>query len=280
MSLTVEPIGGLANRLRALDAALALGAASGVPVRLRWNVNRDLGGAFQRFFELPAELALLENVEASAARGASARLITAGRRRVYRYFDDAGIQRLVNGGADFAVLARSPRPLYIRTCYRFYPSERPYAWLQPIARLRSRVDAYAGGFGVHTIGVHVRRTDHGVSRERSPDALFFAALEQAMEQDDRAEFCFCTDDAETLRRFRERYGRRLLSRPAHAYGRDSVAAIEDAVIDVLSLARCSRILGSEWSSFSRLAAQIGGIERHVLAVGETRDAPGLWGPLV
>jgi hypothetical protein len=280
MHLIVEPTGGLANRLRTLDAALALGVASGVPTRLRWNVNRDLGGAFQQFFELPSELAALENVPASATGGVAFRLIAAGRRRLYRYLDDARVKRLVESGADFGALVRGPRPVYVRSCYRFFASERPYAWLQPIARLRASIDRHAGGFGAHTLGVHVRRTDHSVSRERSPDGLFFAALDQAIERDDRTEFCFCTDDAGTLRRFRDRYGRRVISRELQQFGRDSAAAIEEAVIDVFSLARCSRIFGSEWSSFSRLAAQLGGIERCVLAIGETRDTPALWGPLV
>jgi hypothetical protein len=280
MFLTIEPTGGLANRLRTLDAAIALGSRSQLPTRLRWNVNADLGGAFQRFFELPAELAALENVEASDARRILPRLLGVGRRRAYRYLDDARIQRLVQAGADFEAFTRGRRPLYIRTCYRFFPNPNAYAWLAPTARLLASIDAYAGGFSDHTIGVHVRRTDHVVSRERSPDQLFFAALDAAIVEDARSVFCLCTDDFETLHRFRERYGERIISRERQQFGRDSIAAIEDAVIDLFSLARCQRILGSEWSSFSRLAAQVGGIERRVLSLGETRDTPALWGPLV
>lgn len=280
MHLTVEPTGGLANRLRALDAAIELGAASGVPVRLRWHVNRDLGGAFQRFFELPPSLSALDNPTEGDSRRWAARLGAFGRRRAYRYLADTDIKRLVEQRADLVALAQGRRPLYIRTCYRFFASARPYAWLQPIARLRSRIDEASGGFGAHTIGVHVRRTDHVTSREQSPDAIFFTALDACIEQDDAAEFCLCTDDGDTLARFRERYGRRIITRADRQLGRDSVGAIEDAVVDIFSLARCTRILGSEWSSFSRLAAQLGGIERRVLSVGETRDTPALWGPLV
>lgn len=280
MRLTVEPTGGLANRLRALDAAIELGAASGVPVRLRWHVNRDLGGAFQRFFELPPSLAALDNPTSGDSRHWTARLGTLARRRAYRYLDDRQIQRLVEQHADLVVLAQGRRPLYIRTCYRFFSSARPYAWLQPIARLRSRIDEASRGFDEHTIGVHVRRTDHVTSREQSPDAIFFTALDACIERDDAAEFCFCSDDGDTLARFRQRYGRRIITRDDRQLGRDSVGAIEDAVVDIFCLARCSRILGSEWSSFSRLASQLGGIERRVLSVGETRDTPALWGPLV
>ena len=280
MYLTVEPTGGLANRLRAVDAAIELGAASGVPVRLRWQVNSDLGGAFQRFFELPPSLAALDNPTESERRRWTARLGAFGRRRAYRYLDDTQIKRLVEQRADLVALAQGRRPLYIRTCYRFFTSTRPYAWLQPIARLRSRIEEASRSFGAHTIGVHVRRTDHVTSREQSPDAIFFAALDACIEQDDAVEFCFCTDDGDTLARFRERYGRRIITRADRQLGRDSVGAIEDAVVDIFSLARCSRILGSEWSSFSRLAAQLGGIERRVLSVGETKDTPAHWGPLV
>ena len=59
--ILIEPIAGLANRMRALDAALAMGREVGTEVRLRWPVDPDLGCPFEELFEPIPGLAGVEN---------------------------------------------------------------------------------------------------------------------------------------------------------------------------------------------------------------------------
>jgi hypothetical protein len=50
-----------------------------------------------------------------------------------------------------------------------------------------------------------------------------------------------------------------------SYDRESVSSIEDAVIDIFCLAKAKKILGSAGSSFSEMAAELGGIPLEIVA---------------
>jgi hypothetical protein len=47
-------------------------------------------------------------------------------------------------------------------------------------------------------------------------------------------------------------------------GMGSIEGAKEALVDFLSLARCRRILGTYWSSFTDLAAEYGGAELEVI----------------
>jgi hypothetical protein len=54
--ITVEPLFGLANRMRMLDDALSLAEQCRMPVRLIWNRNMDLNCHFDELFQIPAQI--------------------------------------------------------------------------------------------------------------------------------------------------------------------------------------------------------------------------------
>ena len=142
---------------------------------------------------------------------------------------------------------------------------------RPVPSIRAEVEGLAAGFGPHTVGVHIRRGDawKGGGRlasesMRSSDAAFIAYMEAELVAEPRTNFFLATDCAATEERFRERYGeaavmvndnkRFVPSLPDRPKDNQ-----RDAVIDMFTLARTRKILGNNKSSFSRMAADIGGI---------------------
>lgn len=72
-----------------------------------------------------------------------------------------------------------------------------------------------------------------------------------------------TDDPAIEYAIKERFPDRVVVRPK-VFARDKAAGVRDALVDLLLLSRCRRILGSHWSSFSETAAEIGGIDLEIV----------------
>jgi hypothetical protein len=138
----------------------------------------------------------------------------------------------------------------------------------PVPSIRAKVESLAAAFGPHTVGVHIRRGDAwGGPRaslyRRSSDAAFFARMDAELVAEPRTNFFLATDSAATEDRFREQYREAVMVNSDKRFvpsvrGRPKENQ-RDAVIDMFALARTRKILGNNASSFSRMAADIGGI---------------------
>ncbi len=76
-------------------------------------------------------------------------------------------------------------------------------------------------------------------------------------------FFLCTDDPEVAELLQARFPGRVLVLEKEL-SRDTQAGMEAALIDMLLLARCRRVLGSYWSSFSQIASEIGGTDLEIV----------------
>ena len=87
-------------------------------------------------------------------------------------------------------------------------------------------------------------------------------------------FYLATDCPQTDRALRDRFGARLLVQGECVRARDTLEGMHAALADLLSLARCQRLLGSFYSSFSVMAALLGdgGIHR-LRIVGDEGSVP-------
>ena len=104
----------------------------------------------------------------------------------------------------------------------------------------------------------------GWKYRRSSGVAFIAHMDAERVAEPRTNFFLATDCAATEERFRERY------REAVIVNRDKrfVPSVlgqpkgnqRDAVIDLFALARTRKILGTPESTFSQMAAEIGGIK--------------------
>jgi hypothetical protein len=282
--LIVRPRAGLANRMRVITSFQILARCSGRLFELCWAPSNgwsdeDLNVLFENGFpRVPLDeferycqngLALHKAVRRTVGR-ANERTWKgregSGMDQVFdletfpvvTYTGDARCDRLVDPATRARLLP------HFESAYRVSVKE----W-RPVPSIRAKVESLAANFGAHTVGVHIRRGDAWDSPRasgfrRSSDAAFFARMDAELEAEPRTNFFLATDSAATEERFRERY------REAVMVNRDKtfVPSVRrrpkdnqrDAVIDMFALARTRKILGNNYSSFSRMAADIGGIE--------------------
>jgi hypothetical protein len=138
-----------------------------------------------------------------------------------------------------------------------------YADLRPVPRLQAIIDSHVSTIG-RTIGVHVRRTDNRYARDHSPLDMFIDLMRREVAQDDASRFFVATDSPEAEGHLRGEFPGRICMHEKRSLDRNDPLAIEDAVIDLYCLARCRKLIGSYWSSFSETAWQLGGIEKTIV----------------
>lgn len=149
--------------------------------------------------------------------------------------------------------------MYLSSCFALcdYPPALTGV-LRPRPDLQARIDRLAGAFPPHIVGVHVRRTDHTAAMSRSTPEKFRRAMEEEIRRAPDVRFYLSTDDERLKRDWLAAWPRRIVAQPTAA-GRDSLAGMREAVVDLWCLAATRKVLGSFHSSFSDTAAEIGGI---------------------
>ena len=122
-------------------------------------------------------------------------------------------------------------------------------------------------FSAHPVGVHIRRTDNLPAIGKSSTEAFISSMDQELETHPDTVFYLATDDREEEAALREAFGDLILSNKDRDLSRDSISGIQDAMIDLYSLASTQKIIGSYFSSFTDIAADMHGIPKVI--AGET-----------
>ena len=154
----------------------------------------------------------------------------------------------------------------LMTAYRdFCPwtSDDLRSLFRPNSKVRQLVNARTAAFSAHSIGVHIRRTDHQQAIDESPLELFTAVIDHEAELHDDLRVYLATDDEATKTTLFERYGDRILTSPAEAT-RESSNGIREALVEMFALSRTQHIYGSSGSTFSPIAACLGNVPITIL----------------
>lgn len=108
------------------------------------------------------------------------------------------------------------------------------------------------------MGMHIRRTDYRVCIKQSPNRLFYAKIDELIENDPSVRIFLCTDDPDLKRAILEKYGKeKILTREVRP--RYAIGGFEDGVIDMFLLSKCRQLYGTICSGFVELASKIGHI---------------------
>ena len=136
----------------------------------------------------------------------------------------------------------------------------------PVDHLQERIRQVTAGFGEGTTGVHIRRTDNVRATLLSPTSLF---IERMKQEPDTQRFYLATDSENVKAEMKQIFGDRIIT-PSDKAERGSLAGMENALVEMYSLAATSRIIGTVASTYSMTAAAIGKIQLEVLEA-ETND---------
>lgn len=257
--LVVAPEGGLCNRLRVVLSLLAALPEVGKPVRVAWADNAECAAPFAALFE-PLDRAGFEILPRTWTETPNARgnLHLPGLLRSFRYGFQCANYRYQEHGA-LPLVAAHARRVYLSTCYPTtdYPASLARQ-LCPLPHLRERIGRLLAPLGEDVIGVHIRRTDNAESIRHSSLDDF----REAMNAHPSAAFYVATDDASVRATLEREYSGRIFGQTAPV-SRHTLAGMEAAVIDLFCLSRTRLLIGSYWSSFTDMAAEIGGQPLHI-----------------
>lgn len=259
-ALVVVPVGGLCNRLRVTLSARHVSESAGRPVCVRWGEgDAECPAAFGSLFHSI-------DTPAFSVVGRPWRYAAVTRRNLHLpallrlpLFDAQQKNFDPRRHGDMETWLRRYRRLYVSGCFVLKPYPPACAAvLRPLPHLQERIDALVSRFGPHTVGVHIRRTDHRLAMRESTDDAFRRAMRACVEADGGTRFFLATDDDALKQRLMAEWPGRIITQSSVA-PRHTPEGIGQAVVDLWCLAATRRLLGSFYSSFTDMAAELGGI---------------------
>lgn len=259
--LNIWLLAGLGNRLRTIDAAIAFCNKSGHRLEIIWPQTDEMVASFDDLFQhVPDFRVIRKPISAEIldrmVRNTKLHRFIPSYKRLMPY-DSVKLDEEIRDTESFEELEEvlQKGSAFLRTCHPITEAKKHYDWVKPNNRIDREASVYDRVFSLNcrVVGVHIRRTDHHWAKEQSPDELFFKYMELELARSPRIRFFLFTDDEGTCDRFVTHFGEAVIVRPK-LYGRDSVAATQDALIDWLLLSKCGVIFHSYWSSFSYTAS--------------------------
>jgi hypothetical protein len=152
---------------------------------------------------------------------------------------------------------------YISTVHQFYQVPDSFAYFKPVHELDDKINQLRNSFSSNTIGIHIRRSDNALSIQHSPIKAFVDAMQREIDADSNTMFFLATDSTGEEQYLKRTFPDRILTYNKQL-DRNSEKGIQDALIDLYSLSNTKKIIGSYYSSFSEVAAQIKGITLNLI----------------
>lgn len=267
-SITLIPYGGLANRMKAIEALIILTKDTGLHSTAIWFKDQGLNCSFGQLFQ-PLEIPRL-----TLRNAALTDYILNDRPRKKNFFIPRLFQRIRFTGClhedevtqrtyrnfDFRRWVLSNKRSYLSACLQFHPGDYQNSFVSfiPIPELQERINERCKEFTMHTVGIHIRRTDNIISIEKSPTELFIVRMKEEIEKDNDVRFYLASDSPEEKKRLTTIFGDRIIThwRPV---SRSTPEGVQDALVELYTLSRTQKIIGSYYSSYSETAAEVGKI---------------------
>jgi len=261
--LFIDAQHGLGNRLRAIGSAAAVAQATGREVVLVWQPDHHCQARITDLFRYDGAVIAESFLPRAAADGLSV----------------LNCMEIEPGATRGAALVLTPgRDAYVRSAYVIahpastWDSEnRLLHRLQPAPAV---ADLMAGAAPHRDIGLHVRMegapgsdtASYDAARNWTPEghaainhwrgqshhARFMARLDALLADRPDARVFLAADLPATYRAFAETYGDRVAGLDRTLFDRSAQQA-QYGLADILLLARCRHLLGSNWSSFTEAA---------------------------
>jgi len=264
--LVLVPVGGLANRMRTISSATELCKRHNLTLEIIWFKDPALNTSYKSLFE-PITL---ENVTIREATFIDYFLYDRPRLhnffipRLYQMFaftkciyEQESLKRFYQND-HYLDIATDGR-FYLATYVKLIPSDINCANLKPVTEIQSRIESLRNKLGKECIGVHIRRGDNLVSISESPLYSFTSRMDMEIDSNPEVSFYLATDSDEVKAELIERYGNRITTMN-HSADRLSESGMRDAVIELYLLTSTKKILGSYHSTYSQIAAELGGID--------------------
>lgn len=270
MTVYLEPMGGLCNRMRVIASAYAFANPQNGTIIVKWVANAELNCPSKELFSLPENIRIVEVTESTPWNRFLAKITYYRLRLGYRNrMNDASVLAAKQDG-DLIPQDKT----YYETCETFHRDSRglDFSLFRPVPDLQKTAEkkilqiSENGKYRV--IGLHIRRTDNIVSIQSSPTELFCQVLDARLKEDPSVRFYIATDNASLKEFFAGKYNAErevVFFSDSSDLRRDAAEGIKAAYIELLTLSMTERIYGSRGSSYSDTAAEIGKIPMEAVA---------------
>lgn len=264
MELIINPIGGLANRMRAIASGINLSIDNNINIKsIIWPVNSDLYCPFDELFEPLKNIKLLNisNLQELLFfdEPRKKNLYLSGLFQINRYCGKIiDYHPEINKYIEF--LRNFSKPLLIQSgviFYDFSPEFYRNLFIPKKDFITAAVERLDNNKNI--IGLHIRRTDNIVSIEKSPTILFINTIKNELYKDSNVKFYLATDDNAIKSQLTSIFGKNKIICSEKTAVRSTNNGIREALVEMLCLSMCKKIYGSFWSSYSEAAAMLGNV---------------------
>ena len=273
--IIVEPCAGLGNRFLGMASAYHRSAAPSDKLTVLWKTERVMGARNEAVFSLPDGIRVIHAKDFGYKDKPFShfryQMLEKKLRKKADYFSDVDMTNdlfVEKGNAYYEEVMKNNDLKFIRAFSQFHDFsgiDRPLEFIKPTDYVREKADSVISGIDSSSnIGVHIRRTDNQVCINNSPLEVFIEAMEKEIETDDRGTFYIASDDLDTILELKRRFGDRIYYMAEKNFERDSDKGIADAFAELICLSHANKIIGSFYSTYSRIAAMLSGIELEVV----------------
>jgi hypothetical protein len=310
----LKPVGGLCNRMRAIESTVALCEENNCSLTVFWIKNKDLNCSFKLLFkDIKSKKINIEVVEFSnnLVEYYANKVIFYKNKRFgfYKYLKYHLKNYIKNNSLEFKIVLilwkikepnfilnkefieiynsneiqtdnvnemdlnfiKKIKPLiknifsnkkensFIESCFRINPVKNNLQIFNPTENLEKQINAVTSQFK-NTIGLHIRRTDHFISIEKSKTSNFISIIDEVLKENNKVTFFIASDDHATKMQLLSKYSKNIITNEVMSYDRNKSSSIENALIDLYCLSKTDKVFGSYHSTFSQTAAIIGNID--------------------
>lgn len=241
--IILKPKAGLCNRMRAVSSAEFLANKYNKKVFVLWNMDSGLNCRFDTLFEkIPNVYVLNYRLKFDFIS-----------RMIQLFIKNKFIDARIKQKSEIENAVKSKKFVYISTFCNIY-EENNFKKLIIVPEIQSKIDALIPETKKNLVGIHIRRTDHIKAIENSPTELFVKEINKEITESPDTCFYLATDSYEEEKNLKEIFNNRIITNSSRELSRNSSQGIVDALVDLGCLNKCSKIIGSDWSSFSWTAS--------------------------
>jgi len=269
--ITVKTYGGLANRMRVIDSAYQICLKTGHDLGILWEMSWELNCSFHKLFE-PVDIFSVSEFYKSKY-GKKAESFIHKSFRIFglnlpfgydTYIFNRSIESSIRNNSATGLFPEGAN-IYLSTVHQFMKGEKSFSYFKPIKELQLKIDENTGKYSDKTVGIHIRRTDNVKSILSSPREAFIEKMKSEIAQDKNTMFFLATDSVDEEKQLRAVFPDRIITHEKEL-SRNSSRGIQDALVDIYCLSCTKKIIGSFYSSFSEVAAQIGEIPLELINI--------------
>ncbi len=241
--ILLKPEAGLCNRMRAVSSAEFLADKYNKKIIMFWSMDSGLNCRFDTLFKK------IPNVYVFNYR-LKFDFIT----RIIQFFvKNKFVNARIKQKAEIENAVKTKKLVYISTFSNIY-EENNFKKLIIVPEIQKKINALLPDSQTNLVGIHIRRTDHVRAIENSPTELFVKEINKELTEFPDTRFYLATDSLEEEKTLKDSFGDKIITNCSRELSRNSSQGIVDALVDLGCLNKCSKIIGSDWSSFSWTAS--------------------------